>query len=97
MAKPAPSQVYTTLKLAFPFETVEGTTISELSIRRIKVGDMRQVSKQYNNQGDVEVALFALATGLIFEDMDAMDYYDYSTLQGIYKEMTEGKSLPPKS
>ena len=91
MAKIAQSQVFKTVSLQYPYTTADGVGLKELSIRRLTVGDMRQVTNQHTSAGDIEVTLFARMSGLVPEDIDQMDLADYEQLKMAYQDMTAGK------
>lgn len=79
---------YATITLKFPIKNGLGETVSELKMRRAKVGDLRTVG-QMKNEMEQELALFARLTGLVPEDLDLLDTADYKQLQDTFRKFSE--------
>lgn len=70
------------LKLKFPFTTPTGQKIEAVTIRRLKVRDIKAISEQSGgNPAQLELLGVARMAGLIPEDMDEMDAADYQVLK----------------
>ena len=74
-----------TIKLQYPYETADGKKLTELTLRRATVKDLKKVGKS-DNAAESEVVFFASLLGLIPEDLDAMDAADYKAIQDFYLE-----------
>lgn len=74
--------------LKFPIKNGLGETVSELKMRRAKVGDLRTVG-QMKNEMEQELALFACLTGLVPEDLDLLDTADYKQIQDTFRKFSE--------
>ena len=79
---------HTTIVLKFPIKNGLGETMSELKMRRAKVGDLRTVG-QMKNEMEQELALFARLTGLVPEDLDLLDTADYKQIQDAFRKFSE--------
>lgn len=79
---------YTTIQLKYPIKNGLGETISEIKMRRAKVGDLRAVG-QMKNDMEQELALFARLTGLVPEDLDLLDTADYKQIQDTFRKYSE--------
>lgn len=79
---------YATITLKVPFKNGLGETVSEIKMRRGKVGDLRAVG-HINNEVVQELALFARLTGLVPEDLDLMDTADYKQIQSTFRKFNE--------
>jgi hypothetical protein len=71
------------LKLDHPF-SVDGKTLTEVSIRRPKVRDIRAVDK-VKEDGDLQqgIVTVALLTGLSVEALDDMDAGDFARVSEV--------------
>ncbi|MGV2287280.1 phage tail assembly protein [Trinickia sp. YCB016] len=70
------------LKLNFPFKTAAGKEITTLTLRRLKVRDIKAISEQ--SQGDaarMESLGVARVVDMIPEDLEEMDAADYQTVK----------------
>lgn len=63
---------HATIALKLPIKNGLGETVSELKMRRAKVGDLRAVG-QMKNEMEQELALFARLTSLVPEDLDLIN------------------------
>ena len=79
---------HATITLKFPIKNGLGETVSELKMRRAKVGDLRAVG-QMKNEMEQELALFARLTGLVPEDLDLLDTADYKQIQDTFRKFSE--------
>lgn len=79
---------HATITLKFPIKNGLGETVSELKMRRAKVGDLRAVG-QMKNEVEQELALFARLTGLVPEDLDLLDAADYKQIQDAFRKFSE--------
>ncbi|MDO4894368.1 phage tail assembly protein [Moraxella sp.] len=79
---------HTMIVLKFPIQNGLGETVSELKMRRAKVGDLRAVG-QLKNEMEQELALFARLTGLVPEDLDLLDTADYKQIQDTFRKFSE--------
>lgn len=70
------------IKLKFPFVTPSGQKIESVTIRRLKVRDMKAISEQ-SGGAPVQTELLGVArmASLIPEDLDEMDAADYQVLK----------------
>jgi len=70
------------LKLKYPFVTPSGQKIESVTIRRLKVRDIKAVSDQAGGKpADMELLGVARMTGLLPEDLDEMDAADYQQVK----------------
>ncbi|MFB6349512.1 phage tail assembly protein [Moraxella marmotae] len=82
-----------TIKLQFPITDGNGNEVGEVILRRPKVKDLRQVANQSkDNQPSVEleVQMISRLTGLLPEDVDALDMADYTKIQEQAQAMMSG-------
>ena len=79
---------YATIALKFPIKNGLGETMSELKMRRAKVGDLRAVGS-IKSEMEQELALFARLTGLVPEDLDLLDTADYKQIQDTFRKFSE--------
>lgn len=70
------------LKLKYPFSTPSGQKIESVTIRRLKVRDIKAVSDQAGGKpAEMELLGVARMTGLLPEDLDEMDAADYQQVK----------------
>lgn len=79
---------HATITLKLPIKNGLGETVSELKMRRAKVGDLRAVG-QLKNEMEQELALFARLTSLVPEDLDLLDQVDYKQIQDTFRKFSE--------
>ncbi|OOF53988.1 phage tail protein [Rodentibacter genomosp. 2] len=74
--------------LEFPIQDGEGKTITELTIRRPKVKDIRKM----RGSTDIEqsISLISIATGLVPEDVDELDIADFKRVSEVVEKMQKG-------
>lgn len=80
-----------TVKLKYPVRLATGETLTELKLRRPRVGDLRAVA-HLNSDAEQELAIFARVTGLVPEDLDELDLADYKQVQDWFRRSQEGES-----
>lgn len=78
------TQKYT---LQFPFTSAAGERIDALTLRRLKVKDMRTVRRTSDKPEEWDEPLMAAMTGLVPEDLAEMDLLDYQALQKRFQSM----------
>ena len=70
------------IKLKFPFTTPTGQKIEAVTVRRLKVRDIKAISDQANgNPAQMELLGVARMASLVPEDLDEMDAADYQVLK----------------
>ena len=70
------------IKLKFPFVTPSGQKIESVTIRRLKVRDIKSISDQAEGKpAQLELLGVARMASLIPEDLDEMDAADYQVLK----------------
>lgn len=79
-----------TVKLFYPVKLATGQTLTQVTMRRPRVGDIRAVS-QFDTDAEQELAMFARLTGLVPEDFDMLDIADYKQLQDSFRKMQEAR------
>ncbi|MBF0752239.1 MULTISPECIES: phage tail assembly protein [unclassified Pasteurella] len=75
--------------LEFPIQDGEGKTITELTIRRPKVKDIRKM--QGSTDIEQSISLISIATGLVPEDVDELDIADFKRVSEVVEKMQKGK------
>jgi hypothetical protein len=81
------------IELDYPV-TVDGTKISALDMRRVKVKDQLIAEKGGGTDSEKEVSLFANLCEATPETIKELDVADYLKLQGVFNGFL---SSPPKS
>ncbi|WP_435951679.1 phage tail assembly protein [Dryocola sp. BD626] len=81
-------------KLQFPFTSAAGDRISALTLRRLKVKDMRNARRSSDNPEEWDEPLMAAMTGLVPEDLAEMDLLDYQALQKRFQSMLSMATEP---
>ncbi|MBB5017417.1 hypothetical protein HNQ59_000681 [Chitinivorax tropicus] len=70
------------LTLKYPFVTPAGETINKLTMRRLKVRDIKAITQQSGGKvAEMELIGIARMTSLIPEDLEEMDAADYQVLK----------------
>lgn len=77
-----------TVKLKYPVKLATGQNLSEVTLRRARVGDIRAVA-HLSSDSEQELAIFARLTGLVPEDLDMLDIADYKVLQETFRATQE--------
>ncbi|WP_301817773.1 phage tail assembly protein [Neisseria maigaei] len=80
--------VNTVVKLKYPVRLATGQILEQVTLRRLRVGDLRAVS-HLTNEAEQELALFARMAGMIPEDLDCLDLADWKQLQETFRRFTE--------
>ena len=76
------------VKLKYPARLPTGETLDKLTLRRVKVGDLRAVSR-IENEAEQGLAILARITGLVPEDLDLLDLEDLNALQDMFRPQTQ--------
>ncbi len=83
------------IKLLFPYTAPSGQVIEELTTRRLKVKDIKSISRQAGgDEAQMETLGVALMAGVIPEDLDEMDAEDYQVLKGRFLEVLGLREKP---
>jgi hypothetical protein len=70
------------IKLKYPFTTASGQKIEAVTIRRLKVRDIKAISEQADGKpAQLELLGVARMANLIPEDLEEMDAADYQVLK----------------
>ena len=80
-----------TVKLKYPVRLATGETLTELKLRRPRVGDLRAVA-HLSGDAEQELAIFTRITGLVPEDLDELDLADYKQVQDWFRRSQESES-----
>lgn len=72
----------TTIQLDYPI-TFEGREVKEITLRRPKVKEARDVRKKNKDDADMEIALLSQLAGLAPAAIEELDVADYSKLQEV--------------
>lgn len=78
-------QLNTTIELITPI-TVDGATLSQLTVRRPKVRDMLAMENTAKNDAEKEINLFANLCEVNPDSLYELDMADYSKLQKTYQD-----------
>ncbi|HGJ5863810.1 phage tail assembly protein [Arsenophonus nasoniae] len=78
--------MHDTYPLRFPYPLASGETLTQVTVRRLTVRDMKQVRKQSQDPSDLDELLVASMTGLLPEDLDKMDLADYQALHSRFRD-----------
>ncbi|WP_042508124.1 phage tail assembly protein [Neisseria lactamica] len=82
--------VNTVVKLKYPVRLATGQMLEQVTLRRLRVGDLRAVS-HLTNEAEQELALFARMASMIPEDFDCLDLADWKQLQETFRRFTESE------
>ena len=80
--------VNTVVKLKNPVRLATGQVLSELKVRRPRVGDLRAVM-HIGSEVEQGLMLVARVTGLVPEDLDELDLQDLEAVQATFRSETE--------
>lgn len=80
--------VNTVMKLKYPVRLATGQVLSELKVRRPRVGDLRAVM-HIGSEVEQGLMLVARVTGLVPEDLDELDLQDLEAVQATFRSETE--------
>ncbi|WFF39594.1 phage tail assembly protein [Moraxella nasibovis] len=80
------------IQLDYPITDGHGKQITEITIRRPKVKDLRKVAHESKGREDtpsieMEISMLSRLTDLLPEDLDALDMADYTKIQEKAQEM----------
>lgn len=75
-----------TYSLQFPYTTSVGQRVDSISLKRLKVKDIKAVKKSAMTR-NWDDALLSRMTGLVPEDIDEMDAQDYMALQKRFQQL----------
>ena len=81
----------TILTLNYPIQDGQGKTLTELTIRRPKVKDLRKM--QGATEVEQSINILAIVTGLVPEDIDELDMSDFQRAAKVIEDMQAGKSI----
>lgn len=79
---------HATITLKQPIKNGLGETVSEIKMRRGKVGDLKAVG-HIKTEAEQEIALFARLTSLVPEDFELIDLADYKQIQNTFRKFSE--------
>ena len=72
---------FLTVTLVHPFENGSGDMVTEITLRRPKARDFRQIQKEHPGNPDLQgFALAQKLSGLIPEDFDEVDGEDFQVI-----------------
>lgn len=77
-----------TYVLSTPYTNAAGEAVTQLSLRRAKVKDLKAARKISNNPQDWDELILSRITGLPPEDFDEMDLADFLELQSRFQAIT---------
>lgn len=73
-----------TIKLQYPISLADGEVLDEITVRRVRVGDIRAVAR-IENEVEQGLAVLQRVTGLMAEDLDMLDAADLEVLQSAFQ------------
>lgn len=76
----------TVYSLKHPYKLPTGDELKQVSLRRLKVADMKMAKRQFKNTEDWDEALIARMTDLNPEDLAGMDLEDYQALSKRFRQ-----------
>lgn len=80
-----------TIELEFPFKTGSGEELKEVTLqRRPKVKDYKEARRIAGAEAggdEVEMAMIAVLSGLIYEDLAEMDFADYQAIAARFQKL----------
>ncbi|HBM0245218.1 phage tail assembly protein [Salmonella sp. NW805] len=72
--------------LKFPYKLATGEMLTCVTLRRLKVADMKAAKRQFKNSDEWDEALIARMTDLNPEDLTGMDLEDYQALSKRFRQ-----------
>lgn len=72
--------------LKFPYKLATGEMLTRVTLRRLKVADMKATRRQFKNADEWDEALIARMTDLNPEDLTGMDLEDYQELSKRFRQ-----------
>ena len=73
------------ITLKYPITTPAGQQVTQITLRRAKVRDLRQSGRHGTTPRAREAALMAVLAGFVPEDLDALDGYDYRCMEARFR------------
>lgn len=70
--------------------SVDGKELTEVTMRRAKVRDLKEAQRYGDDVATREVALIAILCGMIPDQLDEMDLADFNQIQKRFSAMLEG-------
>jgi len=76
------------IPLKYPFTAGSGETVAEIAIRRLKVRDLKAISKEApNDLVEQELIGVARMCGMVPEDLQEMDAADYQAVRERFRDV----------
>ncbi|EHZ6191235.1 phage tail assembly protein [Salmonella enterica] len=75
-----------TYTLKYPYKLATGEMLTCVTLRRLKVADMKAAKRQFKNSDEWDEALIARMTELNPEDLTGMDLEDYQALSKRFRQ-----------
>ncbi|ECH3812679.1 phage tail assembly protein [Salmonella enterica] len=75
-----------TYTLKYPYKLTTGEMLTCVTLRRLKVADMKAAKRQFKNSDEWDEALIARMTELNPEDLTGMDLEDYQALSKRFRQ-----------
>lgn len=75
-----------TYTLKYPYKLATGEMLTCVTLRRLKVADMKAAKRQFKNSDEWDEALIARMTELNPEDLTGMDLEDYQVLSKRFRQ-----------
>ncbi|HHR4769122.1 TPA: phage tail assembly protein [Salmonella enterica] len=72
--------------LKFPYKLATGETLTRVTLRRLKVADMKAAKRQFKNSDEWDEALIARMADLTPDDLVDMDLEDYQALSRRFRQ-----------
>ncbi|ECO4402417.1 phage tail assembly protein [Salmonella enterica] len=72
--------------LKYPYKLATGEMLTRVTLRRLKVADMKAAKRQFKNSDEWDEALIARMTDLNPEDLTGMDLEDYQVLSKRFRQ-----------
>lgn len=72
--------------LKYPYRLATGEMLTCVTLRRLKVADMKAAKRQFKNSDEWDEALIARMTDLNPEDLTGMDLEDYQVLSKRFRQ-----------
>lgn len=77
------------IDLKYPIDRPDGSKVTNVTLRRATVGDLKAAQRQADKPEDQELALIARLTGLVPEDVEMIDLADYKRIQESFRELLD--------
>ncbi|ECP1315018.1 phage tail assembly protein [Salmonella enterica] len=72
--------------LKYPYKLATGEMLTCVTLRRLKVADMKAAKRQFKNSDEWDEALIARMTEMNPEDLTGMDLEDYQALSKRFRQ-----------